>query len=341
MTTRGHSSHLRLKKRLIAAAPHRQADASQAGQQAGPGLDQRAPPLAPYRAASFKFQVATTGAGPERPRLVARMGGGGPGRFLPLGLRRRSPPHPVARRVLARTLVPAPGAAYPVRMTQDHALARDFSLVRTWIFDLDHTLYPPSARLFDQLERRMTAWVMRELGLDHASADRLRADYWATYGTTLAGLMAVHGIDPLAYLDDVHQIDLSGLEADPGLARAISALPGRRIVFTNADRDYAFRVIRARGLSHCFDAVHGVVETGFQAKPGAPAYDRVIALERIDPRSAAMFEDDLRNLVVPQKLGMKGILVGPAAPADAPVRPDHQTDDLAGFLSQIVVAAFP
>ena len=35
-----------------------------------------------------------------------------------------------------------------------------FSHVDTWVFDLDNTLYPPSARLFDQIEQRMTSWVM-------------------------------------------------------------------------------------------------------------------------------------------------------------------------------------
>ena len=82
-------------------------------------------------------------------------------------------------------------------------VAQQFSHVRAWVFDLDNTLYPPSMRLFDQIEVKMTAWVMRRLGLSHAEADRLRSEYWRQYGTTLAGLMAHHGIDPWTYLLDV------------------------------------------------------------------------------------------------------------------------------------------
>ena len=67
----------------------------------------------------------------------------------------------------------------------------DFSHVTHWVFDLDNTLYPPRVRLFDQIEQRMTAWVMRELGVGRDLADRLRHDYWARYGTTLAGLAAM------------------------------------------------------------------------------------------------------------------------------------------------------
>ena len=37
-----------------------------------------------------------------------------------------------------------------------------FAHVETWVFDLDNTLYPPGVRLFDQIEARMTAYVMRD-----------------------------------------------------------------------------------------------------------------------------------------------------------------------------------
>ena len=105
----------------------------------------------------------------------------------------------------------------------------DFSHIETWVFDLDNTLYPPQFRLFDQIEVKMTAWVMRELGVGATEANRLRQHYWDTYGTTLAGLMREHGADPAPYLTEVHDIDFSVLPADPPLARAIKALPGRRI----------------------------------------------------------------------------------------------------------------
>ena len=63
-----------------------------------------------------------------------------------------------------------------------------FNHVTTWVFDLDNTLYPPHMRLFDQIEVRMTAWVMQALGVGKTEADRLRQHYWDSYGTTLAGL---------------------------------------------------------------------------------------------------------------------------------------------------------
>jgi putative hydrolase of the HAD superfamily len=209
-----------------------------------------------------------------------------------------------------------------------------FSHVRTWVFDLDNTLYPVEARLFDQIEVKMTEYVVKNLGVAHPEADRLRDHYWRQYGTTLAGLMAEHQLDPLPYLTAVHDIDFSGLTPDPALTRAIAALPGRRIVFTNGSSPYAHDVLAARGLAGVFDAVYGVEHAGFIPKPQQAAFEAVFALDGHDPRQGAMFEDDPRNLVVPHAMGMRTILVGPEALDHHHIH--YHTADLAGFLSQLV-----
>jgi putative hydrolase of the HAD superfamily len=203
--------------------------------------------------------------------------------------------------------------------------------VDTWVFDLDHTLYPPSARLFDLIEVRMTAFVMNALGVPRDEADRLRAHYWQTHGTTLAGLMREHGVDPAPYLTEVHDIPMDRLSPDPELAARIRDLPGRRIVYTNGCAPYAQRVIEARGLSGLFDAVYGVEHADFLPKPDHEAFGKVFARDGLTPRRAAMFEDDLRNLEVPHALGMRTVLVSEIAGAAPHVQ--FQTDDLTGFLA--------
>lgn len=209
-----------------------------------------------------------------------------------------------------------------------------FTHVTTWVFDLDNTLYPPHMRLFDQIEVRMTDWVMRALKVDRARADHLRACYWQTYGTTLAGLMREHGVDPGPYLTDVHDIDVSVLSPDPDLARAIAALPGRKIIYTNACAPYAEKVLSARGLAGLFDAIYGVEHAEFHPKPDAKAFATVFARDGLNPRAAAMFEDDARNLAVPHALGMRTVHVAPSPqPAD---HIHHHTDDLATFLARLV-----
>jgi putative hydrolase of the HAD superfamily len=206
-----------------------------------------------------------------------------------------------------------------------------FAHVRTWIFDLDNTLYPPSARLFDQIQVRMTDWVMTALGLDRTEADALRRHYWQRYGTTLAGLMHEHDIDPAPYLHDVHDIRLDALVPDPALERAIERLPGRRIVFTNGTAPYALRVLAQREIGHLFDAVYGVEDAGFRPKPQRRAFEAILARDGAAPEAAAVFEDDPRNLEAPAALGMTTVLVGPD-PVDDPCV-HHHARDLAAFLA--------
>lgn len=209
-----------------------------------------------------------------------------------------------------------------------------FSHVTTWVFDLDNTLYAPKVRLFDQIEVRMTAWVMEALSVDRDEADRLRKQYWAEYGTTLAGLMREHDVDPAPYLTDVHDISFDALHPDPELADAIGALDGRRIVYTNGSEPYARQVIAARGLEGLFDAVYGVEHAEFRPKPERAAFEAIIALDGFAPQQAAMFEDDPRNLAAPHDMGMATVHVAPVpSPAE---HIHHHTDDLTGFLARLV-----
>lgn len=227
----------------------------------------------------------------------------------------------------------------------------DFADVDVWIFDLDNTLYPPGMALFPQIEARMTDYVMRVLSVERDAADLMRRDWWMRHGTTLAGLMAEHAIDPIAYLDEVHDIDFSPVLPAPDLAAAIAALPGRKLVHTNADAVYAGKVLRAReltgGSAPLFEAIFGIAETGFHPKPDPRAFAAVIEQSGIDPARAAFFEDDPRNLLVPHGLGMRTVLVGPGRhgpndtvpPGEIGAHVQHRADDLAAFLRRIALAA--
>ena len=212
-------------------------------------------------------------------------------------------------------------------------IARQFSHVSHWVFDLDHTLYPPEAQLFSRIEPRMIDWIVDTLGVSHAEADRLRQHYWATHGTTLAGLMREHDVDPGPYLTHVHDIDMSHMEKNPALAAAIANLPGRKIVYTNGSEPYARRVIDAVGLTGQFDAVYGIEHADFHPKPDPLAFETVFGMDGTKPDQAAMFEDDPRNLKAPFEMGLQTVHVADTAKPAPHIH--HHTDDLAGFLSQL------
>ena len=120
-------------------------------------------------------------------------------------------------------------------MTSPQKLAH----IRNWIFDLDNTLYSGSVSFFDQIDRKMTEFISRYLKLNPTDARTIQKDYLAEYGTSLSGLMAVHGMDPAEFLDYVHDVDLSLLKPNPLLRQKIAALPGRKFIYTNGSRGHA------------------------------------------------------------------------------------------------------
>src|ERR1700709_1271551 len=90
-------------------------------------------------------------------------------------------------------------------------LRPDFRHVRSWIFDLDNTLYRADNGIFSQIEARMTQYVMAFLKLPRDAAYARQKELYQRYGTTLNGLMQEHGTPPEDYLGYVHDIDLSEL----------------------------------------------------------------------------------------------------------------------------------
>ncbi len=220
-------------------------------------------------------------------------------------------------------------------MTHVHAFAH----VETWVFDLDNTLYPAECDLFAQVDVRMTRFITDRLGLQRDAANALRLHYYETLGTTLAGLLRDHGVDPHEFLDYVHDIDLSVVDAAPALKDAIDALPGRKFVFTNGARNYALAVAERLGVADCFDDVFDICAGAFVPKPNQAAYDAMLKALAIAPHRAAMFEDLPQNLTAPHALGMKTVLVRsaclPTKASAADPHIDFETDDLTGFLAAL------
>ena len=198
------------------------------------------------------------------------------------------------------------------------------------MFDLDETLYPPQLALFDQIDVKMTEFVMAELGLDRARADQLRFEYYKDHGTTLAGLMEKHGMEPHPFLDHVHDIDLRHVEPDHKLAAAIDALPGRKIVYTNGSRGHAERVTKARGIDHLFDEMFGVEHAAFIPKPDRRAFEMIFEKAAISPAETSFFEDTAKNLREPAAMGFATVLVreGVETPDFVDLHSDHLVDAL-------------
>lgn len=209
----------------------------------------------------------------------------------------------------------------------------DLRHVGVWLFDLDDTLYPPESAFMGLIEARMTDYVERLTGLPRPEALALQKRYYHDHGTTLAGLMAHHGVQPEDYLDHVHDVSLDTLIPDPGLRAGIDRLPGRRLVFTNGHEGHAQRVLERLGLADAFEAVFHIASADYVPKPHPATFQRLIRDHAIDPRETAFFEDSEKNLKPAAQLGMTTILVGPHAEASTAAFVDHRTHKLAPFLN--------
>ncbi len=231
-------------------------------------------------------------------------------------------------------------------MNTSHSSSRGFAHVETWVFDLDNTLYPHHLNLWQQVDERIRAFIVEFLKVTHDEAFRVQKDYYKRYGTTMRGLMTEHGMQPDDYLEFVHQIDHSPLEANPALGAALSSLPGRKLILTNGTRKHADAVMKKLAIHQHFEDVFDIVAAKLEPKPLAKTYDRFLARHDVDARKAAMFEDLSRNLEAPHALGMTTVLVVPEGTRevfredwelegrDAP-HVNHLTDDLVGFLERI------
>jgi putative hydrolase of the HAD superfamily len=182
---------------------------------------------------------------------------------------------------------------------------------RVWIFDLDNTLHDASPHIFPHISAGMTAYLARQLGIEHEEASRLRVRYWQRYGATLLGMMKHHGTDPRHFLWHTHQFpELDRmLVADAGLRHALRRLPGRKLLLSNAPQHYVEAVLQAIGIRALFSRVYAIEGLRFRPKPDRHAFLRLLRRERLHPRRCVMVEDSLENLVAAKSFGMKTVWV--------------------------------
>lgn len=224
-----------------------------------------------------------------------------------------------------------------------------FDHVEAWVFDLDNTLYPADCNLFAQIDRRMGEFIAGNLGIPLDQAKVLRETYYYEHGTTLAGLVRLHGTEPDAFLDYVHDIDLSAVAPAPDLRAAIAALPGRKFIFTNGSRKHAEAVSARLGVAGLFEDVCDIHALDYiYPKPMREAYERFVTAHGVVPRQAAMFDDLPHNLETAHRIGMTTVLVQgltdhPEHRAIAgwtalPAHIHHRTAALSPFLAAIAAS---
>jgi putative hydrolase of the HAD superfamily len=86
-------------------------------------------------------------------------------------------------------------------------------------------------------------------------------------------------------------------------------LKGRKVIFTNAPRGYALRVLDLLGIGDCFELVFSVESTKFHAKPSVRGFQILLKILKAKPCDCIMLEDNLPALMTAKRLGMRTIWV--------------------------------
>jgi putative hydrolase of the HAD superfamily len=210
-----------------------------------------------------------------------------------------------------------------------------------WLFDLDNTLYPARCNLFAQIDVRIGRYIADLLKMSPEEARVVQKQYWRDHGTSMRGMMTLHGVDPRQYLDYVHDIDYSPVPPAPELERALTALPGRKLIFTAGDVPHAEKVMARLGVAHHFEAIFDIVAGDYWPKPHQQIYDKLVKRHNVDPTRAAFCDDISINLKPAHAMGMRTVWVRTEesvkrAEGTSLDHIHHQTDDLARWLADWV-----
>ena len=213
--------------------------------------------------------------------------------------------------------------------------------ISTWIFDLDNTLYSADSGIFQQVHTLMGKFVSAHLNIDIKKATELQRKYYRQHGTTLRGLMDNHNVDPDHFLSEVHQLDYSIVGPNFKLNRELKKLKGRKIIYTNANRQHANDILIRLELTNVFDEIFDIKTANYIPKPEASPYEQIISEFNIDPITTIMFDDIAKNLVPAKNVGFASVWIDVGYEnfsddiAKSKKYLDYETKDLSLFLDEV------
>lgn len=185
----------------------------------------------------------------------------------------------------------------------------------TIFFDLDDTLYPSDAGLWEAIKARMSDYMRERMNIPTDEIPTLREKYYALYGTTLNGLQKHHQVDVDDYLAYVHDVPLADyVTPNPILRPLIASLPTRNLIFTNADIRHAERVLGILDLRDLFPTIVDVKSVAPYCKPMPESFEIAMRIAgESDPSRCVMIDDLPRTTRAAKQAGLSSILYGGTA----------------------------
>jgi len=186
---------------------------------------------------------------------------------------------------------------------------KNFKKFNYWLFDLDNTLYCANNGIFNQIYNRMGKFISNNLNINIKEAQVLQKKYFIENGTTLRGLMTHHNIKPKKFLEYVHNIDFGIIKHNEQLNNLIRKIPGKKIIFTNADTIYVKKILKQLKLINEFDDIFDIERAEYKPKPNLLTYKKLINFYSLNAEETILFDDIPNNLITAAQLGITTVHV--------------------------------
>ena len=89
----------------------------------------------------------------------------------------------------------------------------------------------------------------------------------------------------------------------------LKKVPGKKIVFTNADTSYVKKILKNLDLIKILDDIYDIERMNFLPKPNLQTYKKLITTYNLDVKKAILFDDIPQNLIPAADLGLKTVQV--------------------------------
>lgn len=183
------------------------------------------------------------------------------------------------------------------------------SNVKSWVFDLDNTLYNAETCIFRQFGKKETVLLERLHTRTGEDIEAIKRNYMSRYGSIMLGLQSDGLLHPREFLEFVHDVDLSNILPCEKTIEGVSNLRGRKIIFTNGPRFFAEAVLDKLKIFSLFDGLYTIEDADYAPKPATATYADFIKKQSIVPEDSCMIEDSSTNLKPAHALGMTTVWV--------------------------------
>ena len=177
----------------------------------------------------------------------------------------------------------------------------------TWIFDLDNTLHDAQAKIFPLINKKMNEYISTHLKISIKNSCELRKKYWELYGATLKGLIKHHNVNPIDFLEKTHYLENIGnlVVPMPNLVKVLSSIKGRKILYTNAPKNYVVKILKECKINSYFEGIFSIEDSNFIPKPSNESMKLFLNKYKV---KEAFFVDDIKeNLKTASQHGISTI----------------------------------